>query len=170
MKTATKKELAAILWKLCTQGMEELRETIGQHIPGYEKQTLFGPNSRFFESAILHLCLAMAAVSGEPELQGGLFDACIDHIRDAGGTMYEIHKFLGMVNERRVDYTAAMQRRQEGDETAFSEEVVEHLAPGGAGDENVEEDVLLQVDCNGHVDSFLPRCVELRAQYNLIPG
>ena len=170
MKSATKRELAAVLWKLCVHGMDELRELIGRHVAGYEKQTLFGPDSRFFESAILHLCLAMAAISGEPELQGGVFDACIDHIRAAGGTMFEIHKFLGMVDERRVDYTAAMQRRQEGDETAFSEEVVEHLVSGRAEDENVEGDILLQMDCDGHVDSFLPRCVELRAKYRLVAG
>jgi len=163
-------ELGLILWKLCTQGMDELREVIGAHVAGYEKQTLFGPDSRFFESAILHLCLAMAAISGEPELQGSLFDSCIDHIREKGGTMYEIHKFLGMVNERKVDYMAAMQRRREGDEDAFFEEVVEHLISGGAGDQSLEGDVLLQMDCDGHVDSFLPRCVELRSQYSLVPG
>jgi hypothetical protein len=118
MKPATRSELSAALWSLCTQGMTELRGIIAAHVAGYEKQTLFGPDSRFFESATLHLCLAMAAVSGEPKLQGGLFESCIDHIREAGGTMYEIHKFLGMVNERQVDYAAAMQRRQEGDETA----------------------------------------------------
>jgi hypothetical protein len=170
MKCATRTELGAVLWKLCTQGMDELREMIGAHVAGYEKQTLFGPDSRFFESAILHLCLAMAAISGEPELQGSVFDSCIDHIREKGGTMYEIHKFLGMVHERRVDYTAAMQRRQEGDENAFFEEVVEHLVAGGADDRSPEGDVLLQVDCDGHVDAFLPRCVELRAQYSLISG
>jgi hypothetical protein len=170
MKRATRRELAAVLWNLCTQGMHELQEAIGLHVAGYEKQTLFGPDSRFFESAILHLCLAMAAISGEPELQGGLFDSCIDHIREAGGTMYEIHKFLGMVHERRVDYTAAMQRRQEGDEAAFSEEVVEHLVASASKDRSLEGDILLQMDCDSHVDSFLPRCVELRSQYDLIPG
>jgi hypothetical protein len=170
MKTATKRELAAILWNLCTEGIKELREAIGLRIEGYEKQTLFGPNSRFFESAILHLCLAMAAVSSEPELQGSLFDICIDYIRELGGTMYEIHKFLGMVHERRVDYTAAMQRRQEGDPAAFSEEVVEHLVSGWAADPGLEDDILLQMDCDTHVDAFLPRCVELRARYQIIPG
>jgi len=45
--------------------MDELRGTITPYVAGYEKQTLFGPYSRFFESAILHLCLAMAAVSNE---------------------------------------------------------------------------------------------------------
>jgi hypothetical protein len=170
MKRATKRELAAVLWNLCTQGMNELREMIGLHIAGYEKQTLFGPDSRFFESAILHLCLAMAAISGEPELQGSVFNSCIDHIREAGGTMFEIQKFLGMVNERKVDYTAAMQRRQEGDEAAFFEEVVEHLVSRGTEDRSLEGDVLLQIDCDSHVDTFLPRCVELRSQYSLIPG
>jgi hypothetical protein len=169
MKRATKRDLAAVLWTHCTQGMNELRDIIGVHVAGYEKQTLFGPDSRFFESAILHLCLAMAAISNERELQGSLFDACIDHIREAGGTMYEIHKFLGMVNERRVDYTAAMQRRQEGDEAAFFDEVVEHLVSGGAEDRSLEADILLQTDCDSHIDSFLPRCVELRSQYSLIP-
>jgi len=170
MKPATKGELAAVLWTLCTQGMKELREVIGVHVAGYEKQTLFGPDSRFFESATLHLCLAMAAISGEPELQGSLFSSCIDHVREAGGTMYEIQNFLGMVNERKVDYTAAMQRRQEGDEDAFFEELVEHLVSGGTEDRSVEGNVLLHMDCDNHVDAFLPRCVELRAQYSLIPG
>jgi hypothetical protein len=170
MKRATERELAAILWKLCIQGMDELREKIGVHIPGYEKQTLFGPNSHFFESASLHLCLAMAAVSHEPGLQGRIFDTCIDYIREAGATMFEIHKFLAIVGERKIDYMAAMQRRQEGDEAAFSEEVVEHLVSGGTGDSSPEEDILLLTDCDGHVDSFLPRCVELRAQYDLISG
>jgi hypothetical protein len=170
MKPATQRELAGVLWNLCTEGMNELREMIGVHVAGYEKQTLFGPDSRFFESASLHLCLAMAAINGEPKLQGSLFDLCIDHIREKGGTMYEIQKFLGMVNERKVDYTAAMQRRQEGDEDAFFEEVVEHLVSRGTEDRNLEGDVLLQMDCDGHVDSFLPRCVELRSQYSLIPG
>ena len=170
MKHATKREIAAVLWILCTQGMKELREIIGGHVAGYEKQTLFGPDSRFFESAILHLCLAMAAISSEPDLQGSLFSSCIDHIREAGGTMFEIHKFLGMVNERRVDYTAAMQRRQEGDEAAFFEEVVERLISNGTEGRNLEGDVLLQMDCDSHVDSFLPRCVELRSQYSLEPG
>jgi hypothetical protein len=159
-----------VLWSHCTQGMNELREMIGLHVAGYEKQTLFGPDSRFFESATLHLCLAMAAVSGEPELQGSVFESCIDHIREAGGTMYEIHKFLGMVNERRVDYTAAMQRRQEGDASAFSEEVVEHLVSGRAEDRSPEGDILLRMDCDSHVDAFLPRCIELRSQYSLVPG
>lgn len=170
MKRATRGEIAAVLWNHCTQGMNELRVMIGLHVAGYEKQTLFGPDSRFFESAILHLCLAMAAISGEPELQGSLFDSCIDHIREEGGTMYEIQKFLGMANERKVDYTAAMQRRQEGDEDAFFEEVVEHLVSGGLQDRSLEGDVLLQMDCDNHVDAFLPRCVELRSQYSLIPG
>jgi hypothetical protein len=170
MKRATERELAALLWKLCAQGMDELREKIGLHIPGYEKQTLFGPNSRFFESASLHLCLAMASVSSEPGLQGRVFDTCIDYLRETGATMHEMHKFLAMINERRIDYTAAMQRRQEGDEEAFSREVVEHLVSAGPVNPNLEEDVLLQRDCDGHVDAFLPRCVALRSEYSLIPG
>jgi hypothetical protein len=169
MKRATERELAAILWKFCTQGMDEFREKIGLRVPGYEKQTLFGPSSRLFESASLHLCLAMAAVSQEAGLQGRIFDTCIDYIRELGGTMFEIHKFLAIVGERKIDYMAAMQRRQEGDEAAFSEEVVEHLVFGGAEDSK-DEDFLLLSDCDEHVDSFLPRCVELRSEYDLIPG
>jgi len=170
MKSATESELASILWKYCTEGIDDLREKIGHHIPGYENQTLFGPSSKFFESAILHLCLGMAALSHEPKLQSRLFETCLDYIRELGATMFEMQKFLGMLNERRIDYTAAMQRRQEGDEGAFSQEIVEHLAPGNADDLGRDDDLLLHSDCNQHVDAFLPRCIELRSQYDLIPG